>query len=95
MDNLQDLLFSRDFDDYRLAEIDIGTDYIRDLLKNQNADPSHVRGAMDMLRKIIIMPKTIAKTPEQVVAATVLIDRALSVFEAKTVKKYLEMDDGE
>ena len=90
-EQLTDLLFSNDFDAYRVSEIERGAFFIRELLKGSQS-PDYVRGAMEMLRKIIHLPLDMAKTQEQKDVARILIDRILSLYEAKTVRKYLEMD---
>ena len=74
---------------YRAMEMVAVIPFIRDLLKN-NANPDYIRGAMAMIKKILVMPAALAKTPEQKEIARQLSAKAMDIFEKKLLRAVIE-----
>ena len=75
--------------EYRALELMQGIQSVKELLGN-DANPDYVRGAMAMLKKIIRMPVTLAKTPEQKEIAQQLTAKSMEIFEKKVVRAIIE-----
>ena len=84
----QEVLFSEEWQDYRRLEIEAGMSFVHEIW-NRNADPVYIRGAVDMLRKIIQIPEKAAKTDEAKMAAAALIQSAMHKVEMDLMRKFL------
>ena len=85
---MQDLLFNEDWQDYRQREIEIGAGYVHEIWKT-NADPQYIRGAVEMLRRIVRIPEDMAKTDEAKQAAAALIQTAMHKVDMSILRKML------
>jgi len=80
---------SDDLTEYRTLELIAAIPFVKDLLKNES-NPDYVRGAMAMLKKIMSMPVSLAKSPEQKEIAQVLTAKAMELFEKKLLRAVVE-----
>ena len=84
----QELLFSEDWQEYRQKEIEIGAAFVHEIW-NVNADPQYIRGAVEMLRRIVRIPEHVAKTDEAKAAAAALIQTAMHKVDMALLRKML------
>ena len=75
--------------EYRTLELLEGVQVVKQLLQNET-NPDYVRGAMAMLKKIIRMPVSLAKSPEQKEIAQALTAKAMELFEKKLLRSVIE-----
>lgn len=80
---------SEELIEYRVLELIAAISFVKDLLKNES-NPDYVRGAMAMLKKIISMPVTLSKSPEQKEIAQALTAKAMELFEKKLLRAVIE-----
>lgn len=74
---------------YRQMEIYEGAKIAEDLLK-RGFDPQYIRGAMEMLRKLLQIPHLWGTSKEAKEAARMMIERDMKEFTAKYMKLFLE-----
>lgn len=74
---------------YRQMEIAEGAKIAEELLKG-GFDPQYIRGAMEMLKKILTLPRKFAKSKESKEAAQNMVARDLKEFHAKYMRLFLE-----
>ncbi len=80
---------SEELIEYRTLELIAAIPFVKDLLKNES-NPDYVRGAMAMLKKILAMPVSLAKSPEQKEVAQQLTVKAMELFEKKLLRTVME-----
>jgi hypothetical protein len=86
---VSDLLFSNDFQEYRLLELEAAARIVFGMNKGLYP-PEYCRGALDLLKAIVKIPEAMAKTNEQKAVASQMIEKALKTFEVKYVRAALE-----
>ena len=86
--SLQELLFDNDFSKYRKMEIEEGVKIANDLMKG-NFGPDYAKGALTMLKRILMLPKGLAKTDKAQNQAAALIERDLAEFNGSLVKVFV------
>jgi hypothetical protein len=92
--DLTALLNQDEFKEYRKAEIGQGIEILQSMWSNP--DPQYIRGALDMLSRIIRVPEGLAKTPTQKEFAELTTARDFAIFEASYLRKHLfSIDDDE
>ncbi len=78
-------LLSPDFEEYRKAEMRIGAEFIHEMWKNAS-DPAYIRGATEMLRKIIRLPVEMGGTEEERAKGKSLIAQAYTEVESRLLR---------
>lgn len=78
-----------DIEEYRLLEVNEAVFFIRTLINN-TFDGQYIKGAMDMLKRIIKLPENFAKTEEQKLNAKAMTAKLFDEFEKKTIRRLLE-----
>lgn len=86
---MQDLLFSKKFGEYRKLELEAATNFAVDLFKD-GMNPEYVKGAMAMLKKVLHLPISFAKTKEAKEMASNLVTKDLKEFEAKFIRLFVK-----
>ena len=74
---------------YRQYEIEEGAKIAEELLKG-GFDPQYIKGAMEMLKKMLHLPKKWGKSKEAQEATQNMIKRDLKEFTAKYMRLFLE-----
>ena len=85
----QELLFSDSFQEYRKKEIEEGVKVVSKMF-DDNMSPDYIRGAMNMLKRVIEVPSKLAITPEAKLRAVTNIQRDLKLFQVKFLRRYVE-----
>ena len=85
-----ELLFSEDFSDYRRDEIQQGALILSGLLSKDDISKDYIRGAIDMLRMIILIPLNNAKTDEAKETMKVLVARDIGIVETTVLRNQME-----
>lgn len=85
----QELLFSDSFQEYRKKEIEEGVKVVSKMF-DDNMSPDYIRGAMNMLKKVIEVPSKLAITPEAKLRAVTNIQRDLKLFQVQFLRRYVE-----
>jgi hypothetical protein len=85
---VQEILFSEEWQAYRELEIKVGARIIHRIW-NDNADPSYLKGAIDMLRMMLQIPTEMAKTDEAKAAAAALIQTAMHKVDMDLLRKMM------
>ena len=88
----QDLIFSDKFSDYRKAEFDEAVKMVGDLFK-ESADPVYIKGALDMLKRVITIPVKFAGSKEAEEMASIMIKKDFNEFKAKFIRSFLDIED--
>jgi hypothetical protein len=78
-------LLSRDFQEYRAAEIKAGALRFKDILLTKH-DSEYFKGATDMLRTIVKLPMELAQTKEEKDKAEMLVRAAFDQIEARILR---------
>jgi hypothetical protein len=78
-------LLSPEFSEYRQEEMKIGANFIGEIWKGKSSI-EYVNGALDMLRKIINLPKSLAGTDEEKALAAAIIERDMQSVENKLLR---------
>lgn len=83
-----------EFEGYRVKEIEEGVLFLREVL-NGSSNPEYFKGAVEMLRRIINLPLKMVpfENKSQREQAEFLKAKAFDVFEAKTIRKFVENND--
>jgi hypothetical protein len=87
-----ELLFSEDFADYRREEISRGAIILSGLLSREDTSKDYIRGAIDMLRMIILIPLNNAKTDEAKETMKVMVARDIGIVETTVLRNQLERE---
>lgn len=87
MSGIKDLLNQTEFTEYRKAEIAEGIEFLKGVWSN--SDPQYIRGALDMLSRIIRVPERIAKPPQAKEFAAACTARDFAEFEAGFLRQHL------
>ena len=74
---------------YRQYEIEEGARIVEELLKG-GLDPQYIKGAMEMLKKLLYLPKKWGKGKESEEAARIMVARDLKEFHSKYMRLFLE-----
>jgi hypothetical protein len=79
-----------EFREYRRREIEAGADILKQIWIA--GDPQYVRGAVDMLSKIIRLPAGFTDAPETKEFMNMIVARDFAEFEARFLRKHLVED---
>ena len=74
---------------YRQYEIGEGAKFAEELLKG-GLDPQYIKGALEMLKKLLYLPKKWGKGKESEEAARNMVARDLKEFHSRYMKSSLE-----
>ncbi|MCK4240808.1 MAG: hypothetical protein KAX30_04235 [Candidatus Atribacteria bacterium] len=85
----QELILSKEFSTYRQAEFDEAGKMVGDLFKS-SADPMYIKGALDMLRRIINIPVKFAGSKEAEEATRMMIEKDFNTFKTKFIRGFLD-----
>lgn len=85
-----ELLQLDDFRAYRGAEIERGAEVLQGIW---SADPQYVKGALDMLSKILRVPESLARGKESIDFTRAVIAKDFAEFEMKYLRKHLEIEE--
>jgi len=88
----QDILFDAGWAQYREAEIEAGIAMLREIWGG-DFSPDYIRGAVEMLRRIILLPHHMAATPEAKERAEALVKASFSALELKLLRRALFGND--
>jgi hypothetical protein len=92
MTELREEVFSGDFPAYRKKEIEIAASFVSiSVIEQQGSE--YVRGAMDMFRKILNIPKDVAKNDEQKQIIGQMLDRDFAQFQIEFLRKAVRTDE--
>jgi hypothetical protein len=83
-----DILFEAGWAAYREIEIEAGIAMLREIWSG-DFSPDYIRGAVEMLRRIILLPQTMAATPEARDRAEALVKASFSALELKLMRRAL------
>ncbi len=78
-------LLSPEFSEYRQDEMKLGAEFIGEIWKGKS-NIDYVNGALDMLRRIINLPKSLAGTQEEKELASAIIGRDMKSIETKLLR---------
>jgi hypothetical protein len=85
-------LLSKDFAEYRQAEVKAGAVFFKNILMSpHNSD--YLRGMADMLRAIIRIPKDLAQTKEEKETAEIMVNLAYKEVEMHVYRSVLMGDE--
>ncbi|HNT44452.1 MAG TPA: hypothetical protein PKN85_08315 [Syntrophorhabdaceae bacterium] len=82
----QDILFEPGWTPYRELEIEAGIAMLREIWGGEFS-PDYIRGAVEMLRRIIMLPQAMAATPEAKERAEALVKASFSAMELKLLRR--------
>lgn len=85
----QDLIFSDAFAKYRKREIGEAVKIVSDIFRD-SVNPEYIKGSLDLLKRILYIPKQIAKTKEAIEMADIAVERDLKEFEIKFLRRFIE-----
>ena len=88
--SFKELVQLDEFREYRRREIEAGADMLKQIWIS--GDPQYVRGAIDMLSKIIRLPSGLTDAPETKEYINMIVSRDFAEFEARFLRKHL-VDD--
>jgi hypothetical protein len=80
-----------EFKEYRRREIEKGAEFVKQVWTV--VDTQYIRGALDMLSKIIRIPESFASGQDTKDFMGTLIARDFAEFETKFLRKHLEVSD--
>ena len=86
---MQSLINDPSVQKYRQYEIEEGAKIAEELLKG-GFEPQYIRGAMEMLRKVLHLPIKFAKSKEAKEMASNILKKDLKEFTAHYMKLFLE-----
>lgn len=86
---MKELFQMEEFQKYRQRELEAGADFVQGVWQ---ADPQYVRGALDLLSKILRIPEEFGRTPETLKFYQAITSRDFATFEAKFLRKHLGID---
>lgn len=86
---MQSLINDESVAKYRQYEIEEGAKIAQELLKG-GFDPQYIRGAMEMLKKLLHLPRKWGKGKESEEAARNMVARDLKEFHSKYMRLFLE-----
>lgn len=89
MSELRDEIFADDFPSYRRKEIEVAAAIISIFL-HQGESSEYVKGAMDMVRKILNIPIEVAKTKEQKAFIIRRLNEDFARFEIEYLRRALK-----
>ena len=87
---IAELLQLDDFRAYRAAEIERGAEVLQGIW---SADPQYVKGALDMLSKILRVPESLAKGDKAMEFVRAVTAKDFAEFEMKYLRKHLEVEE--
>ena len=89
---MNEWLLSRDFQEYRHAEIKAGAAFFKNVLLTKN-DSEYFKGVTDMLRTIVRLPMELAQTKEEKDKAEMLVRAAFDQIEASILRRVVMGDE--
>ncbi len=87
----KELVQTEEWKEYRRREIETGADFVKQIWTH--GDAQYVKGALDMLSKIIRLPDTFSDALETREFMGTLVARDFAEFEVKFLRKILEVAD--
>jgi hypothetical protein len=90
---MKELFLLEEFQRYRRREIEIAAEFVKRLWGG--SDPQYVRGAVDILSKILAAPEGFAKTPETKDWMQTLTARDFALFETEFLRRIITKDEEE
>ena len=84
-----DLLLNDDFRAYRKKELEEGLILVRELLDGKTT-PDYAKGVLDMLKRIILIPKGFTMTDKQRKKVDLLVLKDYDEFHFGLVKRFLD-----
>lgn len=91
MSELRDEIFSDDFPEYRIKEIETAVEFIAAMQLN---GVEYTRGALDMFKKILNIPAAQAKTKEQKEYIGRRLKEDMARFEVEYLRRAVRQDEG-
>lgn len=83
-----DLLLSDSFAEYRKAEMEAAAGFIKARLWDQDMNPDYLRGALDLLRQVIVkLPAGYAVNDDQKAAFSMIIARDTETVIAEILRQ--------
>jgi hypothetical protein len=92
MSDLRDEVFSMDFPAYRKKEIEIAASFVSIAVIEREGN-EYVRGAMEMFRKILNVPKDLALSEEQKMIVAQMLDKDFAQFQIEFLRKAVRTDE--
>ena len=86
---MQSLINNSDVARYRQYEIEEGAKIVEELLKG-GLDPQYIKGAMEMLKKLLHLPIKWSKSKETKEAARNMVARDVKEWHSKFMRLFLE-----
>ena len=86
-----ELLLSDDFKAYRVKELEEGANMAREFLKG-GVTPDYAKGALEMLRRILLVPKQLPLTDKQEKMVQQQITKEFDEFHFQMVKRFMEVE---
>lgn len=85
---MSDLLFNEDLEEYRRREIEEAVLFAGELYRGK-IEPEYFKGAMEMLKRIVMIPAKMARSDEEKKRAEMLVAQALDEYSGRMAKKIL------
>ncbi len=86
--DFKELVQTEEFKAYRLKEIELGAHFIAKTMNG--ASPEYLRGALDMLSKVLKTPSEFSQwAPDTRAFMDSLVARDFALFEAKFLRRHL------
>ena len=86
---MQSLITDPSVAKYRQMEIEEGAKFAEELLKG-SFEPQYIKGAMEMLKKLLQLPRKWGKSKESKEMANNMIARDMKEFTSKYMRIFLE-----
>jgi len=83
-----ELLLDDNFREYRKKEIEEGISFVRQFM-NGKCDPEYAKGALEMLKRIILIPKSFTMSEEQKERVNLAIQKDFDDFHFGMIKRYI------
>lgn len=92
MSELRDEIFSMDFPAYRKKEIEIAASFVSIAVIEREGN-DYVRGALEMFRKILNIPKGLAMNEEQKEIIGQMLDKDFARFQIEFLRSAVRRDE--
>jgi len=92
--NWKEFFTTEEFKQYRQMELKAGTEVIGDLIKGSKT-PDYVKGAAEMLNKILLVPNKAATGKQAGQLAQEMTSRDLEELKVKVLKNLTRVADGQ
>ena len=91
---MQELFRNEDFANYRALEIERGVDVLNRVMEGHES-PDYFKGAVEMLKKILVLPLDEAKGEENIKYCSQLVEKAFNIFDRKMMRRLLSGEETE